>query len=353
MPEGMAEAEVRGALTVSFTCDMEYTTMSEWRKEYEQPLRIAVTEFIPIKDGLHRVAVERVERGVLNSNNRAAKLRIVVSPPNVPGQESSLNEKIRFDDGFADGSWADELRKNGIPCSDVSADSIEVHTKTITDIKSRCTRCRSGSEQADNDHREFTRRCSRDGSCKKATEFTVDDACAHGCASHCSTTCKRFHVTKEKVCLRRRRLHEASESIKPNAEVAAGAATVTGLFQVHEGMRQTIAEHVESQNLLSIDDVTAGGGEIEEGGSANGTAALPSEVKVISTCFAECAQSCIEHCIGQWTDAIPRPDRTLDALEKAEKEEAEKEAAEEDAVQLVQQGGHTNGDYMLVSNAGR
>merc|ERR1719231_255489 len=136
--------------------------------------------------------------------------------------------------------------------------------------------------------------------------------------------------------MRRRRLHEASESIRPSAEVAADAATVSSssssaLVQVHEGMRKSIAEHVDGQDLLSIDDVV--GDEAAGGAGANGTSVeMPSELKVISTCFAECAQSCIEHCIGQWTDAIPRPDRTLDALEKAEAEEAEKEAAEEDAV---------------------
>merc|ERR1712146_673957 len=108
-------------------------------------------------------------------------------------------------------------------------------------------------------------------------------------------------------------------------------------------MKQSIAAHVGANNFL------AQASETESEATANdNSTALPSELKVISTCFAECAQSCIEHCIGQWSDAIPKPEHI--ALALVEKEQEIKEAKEEDADRLVQTEAGQKEAAMLSSN---
>jgi len=181
------------------------------------------------------------------------------------------------------------------------------------DVIKRCTRCRSGREQAENDHREFTRKCNRaDGSCKKTIPFGIDDACARGCADHCTSTCKRFHDPKAKVCAVRRRQHQP---LAPSSLLATSAPKVNS----------EVAEHVASvmgdQTFISLEQVE----DVSEAGA-------------VAQCYAECAQVCIESCIGQWTNAVPDPTRTEEALERMQQSAAsggEPEGADAEAAMLT------------------
>jgi len=299
LPPGTAEAEVRSAIEVSVVLDMTYTSSSEWRLENEPRLKLAVGKIVHVEDGLHRIKIIRVSRGTFGTNERATLVEFALLPPSL-AIENAMEEKLVLEKAGLDGSLAKALRDEGVKTGELHLIKCDVATKTYTDVKSRCKRCRNGREQSEKDHRDFTRKCNRDGSCQKDVPFTIHDACARGCADHCSQTCKRFHDPKAKQCAAKRRLHQSSSvpnAMQPEPSMIQSAQYVSNLIQLDEDMRQFIKTSVDSQNLLSIDQVQDS-----------------SEAAVIAQCFGECAHSCIETCIGQWSDAVPDPSKTEEAL---------------------------------------
>lgn len=304
LPPGTLEAEVKSAIDLEMVFDMPYTTAWTWQEKYQVALRQVLATFVPFADGFTRIRLSRVYRGTIGSNDRAVAVHIVVSPPETSdASENSLKQKMKIEEGISSGDLLDEFVKAGVEdAKGLRLIRCDVRTQPITDKLSRCKRCRNGREQAENDHREFTRKCNRGGSCRRPTEFSIQDACAHGCADHCSSTCRRFHDPKARTCTARRRMYRAAEALSPSKNSTLNATTLVADFlEVDEDMRHFIRKSVDEQDLLSIDVAREG-----------------SEVAVISVCFSECARSCIETCIGQWSDDIPDPELTVEALEKVE-----------------------------------
>lgn len=305
LPPGTSEAEVRSAIEFELVLDAPYTTPWEWRPKNEVNFKGVIAEIINIKDGLHRIKVVKISRGSIGNNDRAVKIGFVVIPPTeLNSAENAMQEKMKVEEAASDGSLRQKLLDAGVETgSDLSLLKADVATKTSLDITMRCKRCRNGREQSEKDHREFTRKCNRDGSCKRQTPFSIQDACARGCADHCSQTCKRFHDPKARTCAIRRRQQEnppaVANSLTPDHNQAESALVVTNLIEISRDMRQWIRSSVDEQSLLHIGDVQDS-----------------SEVNVISKCFAECAESCVGTCIGQWTDTVPDPNTTEAALDK-------------------------------------
>lgn len=300
LPPGTAEAEIRSAIEIVLILDMTYTSPTQWRNDNEVRLKQVIANILHLEDGLHRLKLLRITRGTIGKNDMATSIEFAILPPQgSSATENAMEEKMAIEKAVLDGTMATAMREAGIKTGDVLLVKADVATKAYTDVKSRCKRCRNGREQAENDHREFTRKCNRDGSCKKNIPFTIQDACARGCADHCSQTCKRFHDPKAKQCAARRRLHKTSDTaMQPESAVLNNAPVVTNLIQLDEDMRQFIKSSVDSQNLLSIEQVQDS-----------------SEAAVVAQCFGECAHSCIETCIGQWSEAVPDETKTEDALE--------------------------------------
>jgi hypothetical protein len=59
------------------------------------------------------------------------------------------------------------------------------------DARFGCKRCRSGREQVEKDHRDFTRKCARGGKCMRREPLSIKNECVPDCADHCMISCKR------------------------------------------------------------------------------------------------------------------------------------------------------------------
>lgn len=297
LPPGTLEAEVKSAIDVEIVFDMDYTTAWDWRKQFADPTKLAIAKYVPFSDGLTRIRFERVTRGSIGKNDNAVSVRVVILPPETSSaSENAFAQKVRLEEGAANGQLLAAFVSEGLNAvKEIKLARCDLVLQPVIDKVSRCTRCRNGQEQVERDHREFTRKCNRGGSCRRRIEFSIQDSCAHGCADHCSQTCRRFHDPKARKCLSRRKMYQAAEALVPSTNQTA---TVSYL-EISEDMRHFIRKSVEDQSLLSIDN-----------------ARESSEVAVVSLCFSECARSCIETCIGQWSDDIPDPAVTAAGIQK-------------------------------------
>lgn len=312
---GMPEAEVKSAISLKLVLDMPYTNQLEWRELYEAKTKLALQTILGLtgSDALDRIVVERVERAGVEGNDKAVSIKFVVMPSSSPTTtENAMEEKMTLDDAGASGTLVAALGEVGVPVGGVVVEAAEVVTQPAVDVHKRCKRCRNGREQAEHDHREFTRKCNRAGNCKRELPFSVDDACARGCADHCAGTCKRFHDPKAKTCAIRRKFHSTNpgqydSAMTPDPLVTDEAQEISNLAQVSRPMRDSIREALFGVSFLTLDQVNEG----------------DNEAAVIAQCFTECSEACIETCIGQWSDAVPDPERTEKALELAEMDHAE------------------------------
>lgn len=304
LPLDMPEAEVKAPIEIRVVLDMTYTSQPEFLRLHGADFKQTIFNVLGLTQGnpTDRIVIEGISRGAINVNLQAVKMDFVVMPPlDSHVLENAMQQKMKLDDMAADGTLAEKLRLAGVPAGAVKVISSTVAVNAAADTTKHCKRCRSGAEQAEHDQRVFTRKCNRDGKCNKELPFKIDDACARGCADHCTQSCKRFHEPKARICAARRRQHDIAKATipAPTQGNTDEVVEVTNLMQVHADMRQTIRKSVDAQALLTLDQVSE-----------------QTEAEVIAQCFSDCAQVCVETCIGQWIDATPDPELEKEAIEK-------------------------------------
>jgi len=225
---------------------------------------------------------------IIDITSGSTIIKFQVRPPQ-PMVEASATETSRRINNAVFGDFIDTLIAAGLPTCELNAPD-KIVTVGGAPRSTGCKRCRNGLEQAEKDHRDFTRKCTR-GLCSRQEPFSIKSECARGCSDHCLTSCKRFHDPKIQKCSAARRKYADSQG---NSALQPSQST---LISIIASPKSEIREYTESlidqQNLaqLSVED-----------------AQERTEVQVLSDCYAECSRQCIEHCIGAFGEPIPEQD---------------------------------------------
>jgi hypothetical protein len=219
-----------------------------------------------------------------------------IRPVTAVVEEEALDMTRKLGNAFQ-GDFAEILHSFGVPECYVNVSESQLPSVKRPPARSMgCKRCRNGREQAEHDHRTFTRKCGRGGKCGKETPFTIKEQCATGCATHCMQSCRRFHDPKVRKCAAARRSYEQStvsaalQPTQPPPPQQQPEAVVVADAGQNVRLKRFIAEAVTEQNLaqVSIDDSRE-----------------RQEVFVLAECYADCSRQCIEQCIGEFGDPIP------------------------------------------------
>lgn len=277
----------------------------QMRREQEFKVTSEVELSVPLSDWSDSYTAATIDTlaescGVSPANINITSIRegstiieFVVTPNQPFIEEEAEDIQRRLTNSFSN-DFADTLMTKGLPPLTVNVTKtpyIEA-PKIIPSSNLGCKRCRNGYEQAEHDHREFTRKCGRGGKCTRREPFSIKEECALGCADHCMSSCKRFHDPKVRKCASARRKFEqdsVANALEPSV-LSQEAQVITHYDEKTSRLRQFIRESVEEQNLAQVSVVDARDRQ---------------EVFVLADCYADCSRQCVEHCIGEYGDPIP------------------------------------------------
>lgn len=268
-------------LEVDLVLDMQFNSPAEWRERFEDRFQHLLGTYFSMPD--EAVNVLKIERGEIGVNNKAVMLKVVVVE--VVGFS---RRKASFDEAVADGKLAEQARDMLIPVGDMRVLWSGVARKTSDDLLRECPRCKQARDRAMHE-------LLRSGDSSTGVESSLKESCARGCGDYCTATCKRYHEPKEKTCMARRTFaHKyglaqaaptVSNAMQPSAAAAQAAAEVSNLVQVGQAMERSIHRIVDEREWLSLAQVQGS-----------------TQVESISMCFTQCSHTCVEECLGQWTD---------------------------------------------------